>query len=314
MGALAYEPEETLEAGGLGQVSLLALAKETQQMLTDEEDQTGADQLHRLLLLGGSPQGARPKATLRWDAARDRYQAMTVSGEQRAGEPWLIKFPAQYEHPEVCAIEEAYARLARAGGIDVPQSRHIRLGSRHAAFAVRRFDRTSAALGEQRAHIISASGLLEADHRLPSLDYESLMLATTRLTGDYRETLKVFDRCVFNVLTHNRDDHAKNFAWIMDAKGGWKVSPAFDLTYSHGPAYEHSTSIAGVGRLPTRADLLRAARHGGVRVKDAESRIDHWLSALQPRAEVFDGLEVRAKTIQEMRQRTTPVWQAICKK
>jgi serine/threonine-protein kinase HipA len=314
MGALAYEPEQPLEATSLGNVSLLQLAKDTQQILQDDDGQTGADQLHRLLLLGGSPQGARPKATLRWDERRDRYQAMVVGGAQRVGEPWLIKFPAQYEHAEVCAVEEAYARLARSGGIDIPSSRHIALGSKHAAFAVRRFDRSTASTDEQRIHIISASGLLEADHRLPSLDYESLMLATAKLTGDYRETLKVFDRCIFNVLTHNRDDHAKNFAWIMDAAGKWKVSPAFDLTYSFGPAYEHSTSIAGSGKLPTRADLLRAARNGGVRAKDAERRIDHWLETLQPRAHIFDGLNVRSKTIQEMRQRTTPVWQAIYKK
>jgi serine/threonine-protein kinase HipA len=321
MGALAFEPEERLDASNLDTVSLLQLAQDTQRILSDDGDaneQRGRAQLERLLRLGGSPQGARPKAVLRWDRVSDTYSATGDAALDCEGEPWLIKFPARLELPEVCAMEEAYARLARAGGMDMPESRLIRLNKKHSAFGVRRFDRlqgdTQSAAEEHRVHILSASGLLDADHRLPSLDYETLMLATTKLTGDYRETLKVFDRCVFNVLTHNRDDHAKNIAWRMDARGRWTLAPAFDLTFSFGPGGEHSTSIAGAGRLPSRADLRRAARGGGIRAHDAEARIDHWIDALQPRPHIFDDLEIRSGTLAEIRRRTEPVWQAIWKK
>jgi serine/threonine-protein kinase HipA len=39
---------------------------------------------------------------------------------------------------------------------------------------------------------------------------------------------------VFNVLAHNRDDHSKNFSYLMDKDGQWKLSPAYDLTFSSG--------------------------------------------------------------------------------
>jgi serine/threonine-protein kinase HipA len=85
------------------------------------------------------------------------------------------------------------------------------------------------------------AGLLHADHREPSLDYETVMKATLYLTRDVRQCESQFRNAVFNVFSHNRDDHAKNFSFLMEAQGVWSVSPAYDLTFSSGPAGEHST-------------------------------------------------------------------------
>ncbi|MDO5623931.1 MAG: type II toxin-antitoxin system HipA family toxin [Pseudomonadota bacterium] len=318
LGALAFEPADPLPEGTSGTLSLAALAREVQAVLADDAGDTPVQQLQRLLQVGGSPQGARPKALLRWQADHTRF-AMSKDGA--AGEPWLIKFPAQGEHAEVCAVEELYARLARAGGMSMPASRHFALAGRHAAFGVRRFDRVPHPApdlmntGEEvRVPMLSLAALLDADYRLPALDYSTVLLATARLTGDYRETLKAFGRCVFNVLTHNRDDHAKNFAYLLGADGRWRLSPAFDLTFSHGPGGEHSTSIAGEGRTPGRRELLQVAREGGVKPKDAEHVIDHWLTALQPAPELLADLPIRAATLRQMREALTPVWQAVQRK
>jgi serine/threonine-protein kinase HipA len=122
-------------------------------------------------------------------------------------------------------------------------------------FGVNRFDRAS----NKRIHIHSLSGLLHADHREPSLDYEILMRATWQLTRDIRECEKQLRAAVFNVLSHNRDDHAKNFSFRMDDMGLWSVSPAYDLTCSTGPSGEHATLVMREGKNPTRSHLLRLA-------------------------------------------------------
>lgn len=309
MGALAFEPVDSLEATTLEFASLQALAREASLVLADDQEQTPQAQLQRLMALGGSPQGARPKMLLRWDGQRYRADVAGV------GEPWLIKFPAQSEKPEACAVEALYARLARLGGIEMPQSQYIPLGRQHSAFAVRRFDRVLAgdkgAAQEVRVPMLSMAALLNADFRLPALDYETILLATARLTGDYRETCKAFERCVFNVLTHNRDDHAKNFAFTLGADDRWRLSPAFDLSYSFGPGGEHCTAVAGEGRWPTRAHVLRVAQVGGVKPKDAQRTLAHWLDVLQPKPDLLADLPLTKSTLLAMRERLQAVWQVL---
>jgi serine/threonine-protein kinase HipA len=310
MGALEFEPADPLQAQALGVVALQELALETERVLADQREQTPAEQLRRLMALGGSPQGARPKALLRWSSITGRYQA-DAAGED-AGEPWLIKFPAQGERAEVSSVEELYARLARAGGIEMPASRCIKLDAQRSAFGVRRFDRVSVGPSrEVRVPMLSMAALLNADFRLPSLDYENVLLATARLTGDHRETVKAFERCVFNVLTHNRDDHAKNFAFTLGADDRWRLSPAFDLTFSFGPGGEHSTAVAGEGKLPGRAALLRVAKAGGVKPSDAQRVIAHWLEALQPRLALLNDLEIRKSTVEHMRKQMQAIWKMV---
>ncbi|MGC3983692.1 MAG: type II toxin-antitoxin system HipA family toxin [Pseudorhodoferax sp.] len=307
IGALAFEPADPLEAERSDTVRIAELAREVQAVAADDQERSSSAQLRRLLLLGGSPQGARPKALLRWQRGENRF----APPDAAQGEPWLLKFPARGEHPEVCALEMFYARLARAGGMDMPEAAHFPLGTRHAAFGVRRFDRAPVDAGEQRVPLLSLAALLDADHRLPALDYETVLLATARLTGDYRETLKAFERCVFNVLTHNRDDHAKNFAFRMEPDGRWRLSPAFDLSFSHGPGGQHSTSVAGEGATPGRAELLQVAQRGGIKAKDAQSCIDHWLHVLQPQPALLGDLPIRQTTLRSLRAALARVWQGL---
>lgn len=309
LGALSFEPVDDLAAPVLTSLSLAQIAQETQSVLRDDVERTGKEQLIRLWALGGSPQGARPKAILRWQQGTHRF-APDASGPS-AGEPWLVKFPAQNEHAEVCAIEELYARLARKGGIEMPETHFFDLGAKAAAFAVRRFDRLQMQGAEHRVPMQSLAAFLQADHRLPSLDYEIVMQAVWRMTGDEREVKKAFHRCVFNVLTHNRDDHAKNFAFVMDSQLRWKLSPAFDLNYSFGPSGEHSTSVAGEGRMPGRAQLLRVAAKGDLRAGYAEQVIDHWMQVLQPDAQMLQGLPIRRSTLAAMQKRLNEVWRAV---
>jgi len=249
--------------------SLLALAEQSRRALAGE---AGAA-LRELALIGGSPQGARPKALVQYDAATG--QASTRP--DAPGSPWLVKFPGQNEHKEVCVIEQLYAELARDCGLDVPESRWFDLAPELAAFGVARFDREDG----QRVPVQSLAGLLQVDFRLPgAIDYTAFLRATRFLTRDEREVEKAYARAVFNVLFHNRDDHPKNFAWRLGCDRRWRLAPAFDLTFSEGPMGQHHLDVCGEGAAIERQHLLRLAKEGGVSMKEAEEVIDRmWLQA-----------------------------------
>ena len=211
MGALRFVPAVKPDAEE-PDWNLLILARESARALTDE---TGAA-LRELALTGGSPQGARPKALVHYDARTEQVSTRSDA----AGEPWLVKFPAQGEHKEVCAIEQLYAEVARDCGLEMPASKCFDLAPRLAAFGVARFDRERGL----RVPVHSLAGLLQVDFRLPgNADYTALLRATRLLTRDEREVEKAYARAVFNVLFHNRDDHPKNFACASGetGAGGW---------------------------------------------------------------------------------------------
>lgn len=299
MGALVFEPANSIDAEP-DNLELEQLAKEAALVLANEE----ADEaLRHLLLLGGSPQGARPKVLVNYNPVSGQ---ISCGANQSDGEPWLVKFPAGNEHRDACAIEALYARLAEHCGLEMPESRFFALGKQHSAFGVRRFDRE----GGLRIPLQTLSAALHVDYRLPSLDYEMLLRLTRRLTGDEREVGKAFERCVFNVLTHNRDDHSRNFAFRLDRQRRWQLAPPFDLTFNEGPRGEHFTTIAGEGRAPARRHLIELARRGGIPARQAEASMDRLCEGMSTLPELANELPIRKsrlatllRVLEEDRQR-----------
>lgn len=289
MGALRFVPATEPDAEQ-PDWNLLALAQESERALAGE---AGAA-LRELALTGGSPQGARPKALVRYDVATGQ---VGTRGDA-PGAPWLVKFPAQGEHKEVCAIEQVYAELARDCGLEVPASAWFNLSPKLAAFGVARFDRERGL----RVPVHSLAGLLQVDFRLPgSTDYTALLRATRLLTRDEREVEKAYARAVFNVLFHNRDDHPKNFAWRLGQDRRWRLAPAFDLTFSEGPMGQHHMDICGEGNAVERGHLLRLASEGGVPPKAVEAIIDRMLAQAGTIARRAAAFPIRRATVRQMR-------------
>jgi serine/threonine-protein kinase HipA len=261
MGALSYEPADpdTLPDED---VKLLDVARQVQTVA----DGTDADVLRRLMLLGGSPQGARPKALVYYDPVTGVMRTQASGSE----ESWLVKFPANGEHEDACALEHAYAQLAVACGLEMPQTRFFDLDSRYAAFGIQRFDRQNG----MRVPMHTLAGFLHADFRIPSVDSTTFLRATRAITHDEREVAKAFRRVVFNVAFNNRDDHVKNFAYCLDQQRQWKLAPAYDLTFNEGPGGEHQMDVCGEARAPGRSALLRLASEAAVPVADANEMID----------------------------------------
>jgi serine/threonine-protein kinase HipA len=208
----------------------------------------------------------------------------------------LIKFPNSQDGVDAGALEYVYARMAQAAGIEMPEVHVFPAAHGPGYFGVKRFDRN----GDLRKHVHTASGLLHSDHRLPALDYQDLLKLTEVLTKDRRDVAAMFRLAVFNVLARNRDDHAKNFAYMMAETGEWRVAPAYDLTYSAGPGGWQSTTVMGEGRRPGIEHLMALAKQGGLKPKQAMAIIDQVRDALTGFRPLAKSVGIKSATLSEM--------------
>lgn len=234
MGAMSFQPARPEGSPSEDDIPLTQLASEVQEVLDGE----GGEFLQRLLQMGGSPQGARPKALL----SRDPHSGAFTTKTGPDLESWLIKFPAKQEHAEVCAVEAVYAQCLRDCDIRTPDTRYFSLPDGQAAFASQRFDRQKGL----RVPMQSLAAFTGANYQSPgALDYTNFLRATQMCTNDVREKERAFERVVFNIAFNNRDDHPKNFAYVMSSSGEWKLAPAYDVTYCEGPGGYHQMDVMG---------------------------------------------------------------------
>ena len=251
MGALSYKPEYNLLEDKDYQEDYDNLALSCKKILNTEYS---AD-LDNLFRLGGSSGGARPKILTKID-----------------NEDWIIKFPSSLDDNNIGELEYLYSVCAKKCKIDIPETKLFPSKISSGYFGIKRFDRKKLSTGAiRKLHMISVSGLLETSHRIPNLDYNDLMQLTLNLTKSFEEVEKLFRLMCFNVFSHNRDDHSKNFSFIYNEDlNKWELSPAYDLTYSYSINGEHATTINGNGVNPSLNDILKVAEKIGLDKKKAE--------------------------------------------
>ena len=251
MGALSYKPEYNLLEDKDYQEDYDNLALSCKKILNTEHS---AD-LNKLFKLGGSSGGARPKILTKID-----------------NEDWIIKFPSSLDDSNIGKLEYLYSVCAKKCKIDMPETKLFPSKISSGYFGIKRFDRKKLSTGAiRKLHMISVSGLLETSHKIPNLDYNDLMQLTLNLTKSFEEVEKLFRLMCFNVFSHNRDDHSKNFSFIYNEDlNKWELSPAYDLTYSYSINGEHATTINGNGVNPGLNDILKVAEKIGLDKKKAE--------------------------------------------
>lgn len=272
MGALVYHPPADREKEDGEPFDLYELAVAARDILTGKTDKV----LPGLLRAGGSPGGARPKVLVGYNPATDEM----ISGEDDLPsdfEHWLIKFHAREDEVEAGKIEYTYSLMARTAGVKMIETKLFNTGEQ-CFFGVKRFDRQP---GNRRRHVHTLANLIHADFRVPCCDYNDVFKATSMLTRDQKQVVRAFRLMVFNVLAGNRDDHAKNFAFILDDKTGqWALSPGYDLTFSSGPGGEHTTSITGKGKNIIKQDFLLLAERYNIAAPQATAIIDEVSAAV----------------------------------
>jgi len=276
MGALEFSPAIIDKHERSVPVEIAELVDLAQQIMTqrdaldarlDRSDKENADAVMDILRVGTSAGGARPKAVIALDA-----RGNVMSGQARAPKGydyWILKFDGVTdlelgEPKDYGRIEYAYHLMAKAAGIDMTECRLLEENGR-AHFMTRRFDRVDG----EKLHLQSLCGIAHYDFNAAgAYSYEQAFAVMRRLRLSKAEAVQQYRRMLFNVMARNLDDHTKNIAFLMGPDGKWKLSPAYDVIYSHNPAgqwtNQHQMSLNGKRDDFTRADLLAVAESIGL--------------------------------------------------
>lgn len=231
MGALTYTPETII--GNEDEVTDLDMLQSKALEVLKEQQDTDAG---LLLYNSGNSGGCRPKAIF-----------------SDAEGHWLVKFRHTYDPNDMGQREYHYNEVARRCGIDVPDFKLI--NGRY--FATKRFDISPEG---ERIHTATAGGLMCLSLFEPVLDYNNLLALTGYLTQNPKYVEEMYRRMIFNYLTDNKDDHCKNFSFLIRKSSNgrfvWHLAPAYDLTLcTEGYNGQHATSVNSTG-FPTLNDFI----------------------------------------------------------
>ncbi|MBO5217251.1 MAG: type II toxin-antitoxin system HipA family toxin [Alistipes sp.] len=252
-GALEFRPDKSV-VSQQEYADFEKLALEAERIL--RSDDYAGEGIEEFQHRGGSPGGARPK----------------ISAHHQGAE-WLVKFRAKQDPKHIGQQEYEYSLLAKRCGVEMPETRLFE----GKYFGVKRFDRTPSG----KLHVVSVAALIGADYRTPSIDYLHIFRVCAALTHNVAELWKLYRLMVFNYLIGNKDDHAKNFAFIY-RNAEWHLSPAFDLLPSDGMNGFHTTSINDSIE-PTKEDLIAVAAAVGLNKKEAEEIFDTIATTIKDR-------------------------------
>ena len=271
MGALEYEPADG-DSDLYGDIELDSLSGEVDRILDGEESLV----LDELLKLNGSSGGARPKIVA--CVSSDRKQIIHGGKSVPDGfTPWIVKFSEKHDPQSSGELEYRYSLAAKAAGITMPETHLFSLKDGRGCFGVQRFDRTL----KGKVHTHTACGLLHASHRFASRDYENLLKLTWILTRNHADVVEMVRRMIFNIKSGNKDDHSKNFSFLLNSRYQWQLAPAYDLTPSAGINGEQTCMVNGKGCDITDADLIKTAATANVSEVEAKALIDQITTALR---------------------------------
>lgn len=254
-----------------------------------------------ILRIGTSAGGARPKAIIAMN-----NEGNILSGQAQVPEEyeyWILKFDGvtdlELGEPRGYGrIEYAYHLMAKVAGIEMTECRLLEENGR-AHFMTKRFDR----MNGQKLHMQSLCGIAHYDFNMAgAYSYEQAFLTMQKLEISQSQIVQQYRRMLFNVIARNMDDHTKNISFLMDSEGKWKLSPAYDVTYSHNPhgkwTNQHQMSLNGKRDHFTLSDLLEVGKlqgilHPEIVIQEVMDAVLRWPSfAKQAEVNEEAGLEI----------------------
>jgi serine/threonine-protein kinase HipA len=277
MGAIEYAPkehEEIMEAAIA--LSAKELREEMRLVLEDDVKNTTIRDFMNIVNNASPIGGARPKLLIAYNQQTGEIKSNS-STLQDGFVRSILKFDESYpnseginESIELTKLEYLHMSLAKECGITIPTMNLIEEnGECHLIFE--RYDRDK---NDQKIHVCSAAGLMHKDIRIAQvMSYEELFKLTNLITKSQSDVEEMFRRMVFNALSFNVDDHAKNFEFMMDRTGKWRLAPAYDVTYSKGVVKEHLTTINGTSSDFSIDDFLIVAKKNLIQEKKAKEII-----------------------------------------
>jgi serine/threonine-protein kinase HipA len=247
MGALEFKPAKQLGRASSSSIHVAQLVELASEILTHRSslstvfaDRKDDQAVREILRVGTSAGGARAKALIAWNPKTNEVRSGQVAAAL-GFEYWLMKFDGvknnrdkELVDPEgYGAIEYAYSKMAKDAGISMMPCRLFEEnGRRH--FMTKRFDRTD---DGAKLHMQSLAAMAHYDFNMAgAYGYEQAIMTIKQLGLGSEALEQQYRRMVFNIVARNQDDHVKNIAFLMDRKGVWSLSPAFDVTYSFNPS------------------------------------------------------------------------------
>ncbi|MBK1830762.1 type II toxin-antitoxin system HipA family toxin [Verrucomicrobiaceae bacterium R5-34] len=274
MGALEFEPASnpvSQNSQALQMDQLVALASEVLSHRDHLQTQFGEDDaaaLGDILKVGTSAGGARAKAVIAWNPLTNEVRSGQI--DPASGfEHWLLKFDGvasnrdkELNDPKgFTATEYAYAQMATTAGITMMPCRLLEENDRR-HFLTKRFDRAE---DGRKIHMQSLCAMAHYDFNMAGHhSYEQCFLVMRQLGLTMEEIEQQFRRMAFNIVARNQDDHVKNIAFLMDQRGKWILSPAYDITYSYNPTgrwtSSHQMSMNGKQEYFSMEDFKECAK------------------------------------------------------
>ena len=250
------------------------------------------DEMLTFMDSAASAGGARAKAIIGYNP-NSKEIISGIKKELPIGfEHYLIKFDFLNDNQrsqDYTKLEYLYMNMAKEAKIEVPNIELLEHGNL-THYLIKRFDRVNG----KAKHLHSVAGLTHCNFNVPMhYSYDELFRLTRYLTGNQQDLYELYRRMVFNIIGRNQDDHAKNFAFLMDEKGTWSLSPAYDITYANGTGYtkNHQLSLRGKTNDFTKKDLLEIAKLHSLKENIAKEIIEQTI-------DIFSTFRNRAKELE----------------
>lgn len=270
MGALEFEPAQDtflekdtrIEIDSLVEVAREALNQKSKLDTNLSQDRKEA--LINIIKVGTSAGGQRAKAVIAYNEKTQEVRSGQIDAPE-GFEHWLLKLDGvtnqELGDPKFYGlIEYAYYLMAKDAGIEMMSCRILPENGR-SHFMTKRFDRVG---GKGKLHMQTLCGIAHYDYKmLRAYSYEQAFLVMRQLRLPYFQAEEMFRRMIFNVVARNQDDHTKNISFLMDKTGKWRLSPAYDISWSYNPegkwTSQHQMSINNKWSDFTMDDLLTVA-------------------------------------------------------
>jgi len=306
MGALEFQPAAGPRATESTPIDIDALVELASEVLRGREalatnlGENREEALREILRVGASAGGARAKAVIAWNPQTNEVRSGQVTAPP-GFEYWLLKFDGVKNNKDkdladpqgFGAVEYAYALMAKAAGVEMTECRLFEEGGRR-HFMTKRFDRLQSG---EKLHMQSLGALGHFDFNAAGAhSYEQAIAVMRRLSLPMRDIEQQFRRTAFNIVARNQDDHVKNIAFLMDKRGRWSLSPAFDVMYSYNPAgawtSRHQMSLNGKRDGFDRGDFRALERTASIKRGRADAILDEVIAAVSRWREFADQAEV----------------------
>lgn len=315
MGGLEFKPALRISHSKSDELEVSKLVELSNKILDQRAGLAGVfsgtddrDAIEDILRVGTSAGGARAKAILAWNPKTNEFRSGQIKIPS-GYEYWIMKFDGvsnnrdkELSDPQGYGlIEYTYYQLAVKAGIDMTECRlHHEGGRSH--FMTKRFDRS---IDGSKIHMQSLCAIAHVDFNEPALySYEQTIQTMKRLGLSQSDLEQQVLRAMFNVVGRNHDDHVKNIAFLMNRRGDWKLSPAFDISYAYDPkgywTSQHKMSINGKLEMFTKEDLISMAKIAGIKTNRALEMLDRVITTLKSWPEVAGNVGITEDRIHKI--------------